>query len=303
MAPRKKIKRFQSAAGKGDLGIVDYLIELTPDQDQRQQMIHVDNDYAFQSAARNGNSEIVDYLIELTPDQDQRQQMIHVDNDSAFQLAVKNKHPETIVFLAVLFGIEEIPENFRGEVNLNEEKITKLTELKNLLEEKFTELNKEIEPQDYLPEHAANSVIATLLTGKNLSKINKSVQDLHLISKDGLSSGKIILPDELQNTIHNFAFGLEFSGLSKQQQKLANQEIWDFLKPKTKIKAKNADQESNFEEQKNNVEIDPDEEMYAKEQKQKGVFNQYSESDKKPNSNPQNPEIGELKKSAETGRK
>ncbi len=83
---------FRLAAINGHLEIVNRLIELTPDPEQQQRIIHSGGNFAFTRAAMNGHLKIVNRLIELTLDPEQQQRMIHAISDSAFENAARNGH-------------------------------------------------------------------------------------------------------------------------------------------------------------------------------------------------------------------
>jgi ankyrin repeat protein len=89
---------FIDAAALGYIDIVNYLIEMTPDEDRRRAMIHVNNNAAFRWSAVMGHVDIVKLLIEMTPDE-QKQAMIHADNDLAFRWSAENGHIDILKLL------------------------------------------------------------------------------------------------------------------------------------------------------------------------------------------------------------
>jgi len=65
-------------------------------------MIHSENDYAFLGASSNRYIDVVKYLVELTPNEELKENMVHSDNDCAFRLASTNGHIEVIKYLLEL---------------------------------------------------------------------------------------------------------------------------------------------------------------------------------------------------------
>ncbi|AIL64479.1 Ankyrin repeat protein [Rickettsiales bacterium Ac37b] len=91
-----KDEAFRDAAEKGHLYIVNRLLELTPNDQQREHMIHHSDDVVFILAAEKAHYYIVDRLLELTPDDQQREHMIRAYNDTALRTIAKNKDIRSI---------------------------------------------------------------------------------------------------------------------------------------------------------------------------------------------------------------
>jgi hypothetical protein len=93
---------FQDAASKGNIVMMKYLVKFTPDEHQKDQMIHSQNDVPFREASSKGHIEVMKYLVELTPEEQKLDQMIHSQNDEAFKVASSNCQIEVMKYLVEL---------------------------------------------------------------------------------------------------------------------------------------------------------------------------------------------------------
>ncbi len=90
-----RYEAFRLASERGDNYILDRLIALTPNGEQRQAMIHADEDYAFKMAAR-GHLDVVNLLISKITNENERQAMIHAEEDYAFRMAARGGHLDIV---------------------------------------------------------------------------------------------------------------------------------------------------------------------------------------------------------------
>jgi hypothetical protein len=236
------------AAIRGHVDIVGRLIELTPDEGQRQAMIHRDGDSAFKLATTHRHLDIVKLLIEKTTDEGM-QDMIHVNNDYAFIAAARDGRFDIVNLLieltpheqrqAMISKVTNPTQDFTrllaitapefGDQNDGTDKTNKLKELHTDLIERFSSEGDAVTK--------ANSVIATLLSRDNLERVGQHFTDVSSIRKgDSLSSGPVFLPLELSREVSGFNFPIDFPTLSKQDKETALDGLAHFFsKPAAEI--------------------------------------------------------------------
>lgn len=293
---RSKNELFLQAVDLGNKLVANQLIETTPDKEEQQLMIHGGKEAAFLTSARHKDPLMMNYIIELTPDTEQKDAMIHSCKNQAFTMALFEENSETLKFLialtpnqekqkemvntlwekvgefedkkelknifthlAVISTNDDIFRNPEKSGPLNEEKIIKLKELRDILSDELqgdssiqgSKYNQVLassglssSSQDNLltdsvkfeefktaAKSNANLVIATLLAGDNLIK----TRDFFDFQKKSYGSEDKRLNDGVWSEIASFAPPVHFSNLSEVENEKVLNKIKDFfLKPQLK---------------------------------------------------------------------
>lgn len=86
---------LSDATKSGNLPLVKFFVESLPEEDL-QDVIHHQNDLAFTEAAKKGHRPILDYLLEVTPTLEQKENMARKVVQDGFKEAMREKHLSVI---------------------------------------------------------------------------------------------------------------------------------------------------------------------------------------------------------------